>query len=268
MKYGPSKTKITVVGSDLDMSYYNNHWGHIVIGIDQETKNIDASLQKGRNSLYGMLGPAFAFKCLISPLVKIHLFRTFTCPRMRSGLSSFALRSQQMSPLSVFHRKILKAFLHLSQTAPTPAIHFILGELPMEGKIHCNMFLLFFSVWSNPDTKIYEIIKYLLSSSSENSRTWAANMRHIFRMYGLEEPLKCLQRDPPSKSQFKEDILTKVTVFHETELRNLAKNNSRMEYMNVNLIGLRGKHHPSLANIVTVEEVKKLRPHTKLLIGD
>ena len=162
-------------GSDVDMTYYkdttpwrmdgdtvkvvenNDHLGQIVSGVCQESKNVDSSLQKGRTSLYGMLGPAFAFKCMMSPIVKMHLFRTFTCPRMRSGLSSFALRSQQMSPLSVFVRKILKVFLHLSQTAPTPVIHFILGELPMEGKTHRDMFSPFFSVWSNPDTKIYEI---------------------------------------------------------------------------------------------------------------
>ena len=138
--------------------------------------------------MFGMLGPAFAFKCMMSPKVKIHLFRTFTCPRIRSGLSSFALRSPQISPLSIFRRKILKAFLHLSKTAPTPAIHFIFGELPIDGKIHRDMFSLFYSVWCNPDTKIYQIVKYLLSTSPENSRTWVTNLRHISRMYSLEDP--------------------------------------------------------------------------------
>ena len=54
------------------------------------------------------------------------------------------------SPLALFHRKVLKGFLKLSKTAPTPSIHFLLGELPMEGKIHRDMFALFFGVWSNP----------------------------------------------------------------------------------------------------------------------
>ena len=120
--YGAAKTKITVVGSDIDMEYYsdtkpwrmggeavkvvvdNDHLGQIVSGKRQEAKNVDERLRKGRNSLFSMLGPAFSFKCLLGPLVKIHLFRTFTCPITRSGLSSFALRTNQMSPLSLFHR--------------------------------------------------------------------------------------------------------------------------------------------------------------------
>ena len=130
------------------------------------------------------------------------------------------------------------------------------------------MFSLFYSVWCNPDTKIYQIVKYLLSTSSENSRTWVANLRHISKMYNLEDPLVCLQRDPPPKSEYRSYILTKVTAFHEGELRSQAARNSKVDYMNVSLTGLRGKHHPSLANIVNVEDVKKLRLHTKFLVVD
>ena len=242
--------------------------GQIVSGTRQENKNIDERLKKGRNSLFSLLGPAFSYKCMLSPLVKIHLFRTFTCPITRSGLSSFALRNHQMSPLSLFHRKTLKGFLHLSKTAPTPAIHFLFGELPMEGKIHRDMFSLFYSVWNNPDTKIHQIVKYLLTTSCDNSRTWAVNLRHISKMYNLEDPLSCLLRDPPPKSQYKETVMTKISAFHEKELRSLAITNSKMRYFNVSLIGLRGKHHPSLTNIVKTEEVKKLRLHTKFLTCD
>ena len=55
---------------------------------------------------------------------------------------------------------------------------------------------------------------------------------------------------------------------HESELRKVPENNSKMEYLNVNLTGLRGKHHPSLSDIITVEEVRKCRPHLKFLTGD
>ena len=262
--YGAAKTKITVIGSEIDMEYYsdttpwqmggqcvkveenNDHLGQIVSGTRQEEKNIDERIKKGRNHLFSMLGPAFAYKCMLSPIVKMHLFRTFTCPIIRSGLSSFALRTQQMNPLSLFHRKVLKSFLHLSKSAPTPAIHFLLGELPMEGKIHRDMFSVFYSVWSNPDTKIHQIIKYLLSASSDNSRTWAINIRHIAHMYKLQDPLEYLQKPAPEKTAFKETIMTKITAFHEKELRIKAEKNTCMKYLNVNLTGLRWRYHPCL----------------------
>ena len=237
-------------------------------GSRQESKNIDLRIQRGRASLFSLLGPAFAYKCLLSPLVKLHIFRTFTCPIIRSGLSSFAFRTHQIEPIALFHRKVLKAILHLSKSAPTPAVHFLLGELPLEGRIHRDMFSLFYSVWCNPDTKIHQIVKYILTTSSENSRTWAINLRHISRMYQLEDPLSCLEKHPPPKSLYKEIINTKITSFHEKEMKLKAKSNSLMQYMNVDLWGLRGRVHPSLANIITTDEVKVLRPHIKFLSGD
>jgi hypothetical protein len=73
IKYGASKTKITVVGSQVDMQFYsdttpwimdnervkvvenNDHLGQIVSGSRQEEKNIDERISKGRNNLFGLL---------------------------------------------------------------------------------------------------------------------------------------------------------------------------------------------------------------------
>ena len=173
-----------------------------------------------------------------------------------------------MNPLTIFHRKTLRGILNLSKSSNIPALHFLLGEMPMEGKIHRDVFSLFFSVWSNPQSKIYSIVKYLLENSSPNSRTWSVHLRHLSEKYGLTDPLECLKDDPPSKSQYKEHILTKICAYYETSLRNMADNNSRMKYLHVSLSGLRGRHHPALANIVTTTQVQKSRIHLKMLAGD
>ena len=101
-----------------------------------------------------------------------------------------------------------------------------------------------------------------------NSRTWAVNLRHLSKMYKLEDPLSSLQKTPPTKSSYKELILTKITSFHEKELKIKAEKNSKMKYMNVSLSSLRGRYHPCLQNIISSNEVKKLRPHIKFLTGD
>ena len=90
------------------------------------------------------------------------------------------------------------------------------------------------------------------------------NMKHIAKMYKIEDPASCLDKPSYKKSLFKETVMTKITVFHENELRTKADKNNCMKYLNVKLIGLNGKFHPCLSGIVTTEEFKKLRPHLKL----
>ena len=149
-----------------------------------------------------------------------------------------------------------------------PAIHFLTSELPIEAQIHWDIFSLFHSIWSNPNSKIYHIVKYLLEMSPGNSRTWSAHIRRLSQMYQMEDPLSCIRRDPPTKSIYKEYVLTKISSFHETELRNMAYENSCMKYFNVSIFGLRGRIHPAIRNINNTNEVVNMRPHLKMLIGD
>ena len=286
VKYGATKTKITVVGAEIDKEYFadvkpwkmdgetvqivedNEHLGQIVSDIRAEAKNVDLRLRKGRGMLFSLLGPAFAYKCLLSPIVKLHFYRTFVCPILRSGLSSFALREETQEPLAIFHRKTLRSILKLSKTAANCALYFLCGELPIVGKIHRDLFSLFYSVWNNPDTKIYQVVKYLLSSACDNSRTWSVFLKHLSLRYELDEPSKCLLKDPPKKSEYKELILTKITAYYERKLRADAEGNSCLDYLNVSVTGLRGRRHPAISGLITTEEVKTSRCHLKMLCGD
>ena len=87
-------------------------------------------------------------------------------------------------------------------------------------------------------------------------------------MYGIEDPLKCLEKPAPPKTIYKKDIIIKITAFHERELRELSKDNDAMQYLNVSLLGLTGRAHPSITGVTTSHEVKKMRPHIKMLCGD
>ena len=169
---------------------------------------------------------------------------------------------------SVHHRKTIRGFLHLSDRAPVPSLYFLTGELPIEARLHRDIFSLFYNIWINPDTKIYSIVRYLLEHSSENSRTWSRHIKNLAQLYQIEDPLECMKRETPQKAQFSEYILTKITVFYENELRLLASKNSKMKFLNVGTTGLRGCHHPALFGIFTTENVSKLRPHIKMLCDD
>ena len=150
LKFNADKTKIVISGSKLDMAYYkdtrpwtlngervrvvdtNEHLGLVVSGLDEEQKNIDANLVKCRNSLFAMLGPAYAYKCLLSPVVQNHLWKIYNLLVLVSGLSSLPIRPAQSKSLAIFQNNILRGFMKLSNSSPIPALYFPFGELPVE----------------------------------------------------------------------------------------------------------------------------------------
>ena len=50
--------------------------------------------------------------------------------------------------------------------------------------------------------------------------------------------------------------------------RDKASSNSKMIYLNIQLAGLTGRHHPALSGLETTRDVERLRPHIKMLAGD
>ena len=178
------------------------------------------------------------------------------------------LRSSNLQTLAIFQRKCLRGILGLSKTSSIPALHFLLGELPIEAQYHMDIFSLFYSIWINPDSQINRVVKFILQSSKPNSRTWSIFIRHLCMKYELPDPLESLESDPSKKSQYKELIKTKIIAFHEKQLREQASANSKMTYLNVSLTSIRRGCHPVISNVVSTHEVKKSRSHLKMLSGD
>ena len=284
--FGADKTKVTITGSKHDMAYYkdmniwnldgdplavaddNEHLGLIVSGLDEEIKNVDKKIDSARQTLFSLLGNVFSFKCKISPSVLLHVWSLYVKPVLRSGLSSLPIRPQVMISATKFHRKILRGILKLGPVSPIPPLYFLLGELPVEAMIHLDTLTLFWSIWANPQTKIYEIIKYLLMMSKPNSLTWAAHVRLLCQIYQLPDPLALISGPLWSKDRWKMMTKTAVITHHERKLRDKAATNSKLGFLNVKASGLSGRPHPVLFGVFTTQEVMRTRVHLKMLAGD
>ena len=286
LKFNAGKTKIVVTGSKVDMAYFkdiapwtlngekisvvdsNEHLGLVVAGCDEEQRNVDQNIVKCRNSIFALLGPAFSFKCLLSPLLQLHLWRTCCYPILISGLPALPIRPTQLRPMELFQRKVLRGFLKLSQRSPIPALHFLVGELPVEGVLHIRTLNLFHNIWSNPTSTVHAMLLYILKMCSSTSTTWANHVQIICQKYGLPPPLSLLQTPAWTKSQWDTLVNTAITSWHERNMRCLSQNNSKMRFLNVNLTGLSGRPHPALKNIETTQDCKKLRLYLKFLTCD
>ena len=145
----------------------------------------------------------------------------------------------------------------------------MLGELPVEAKLHISTLTLFHNLWSNPDITLHGLVKYIMMMSSESSLTWSNHVNLLCRKYSLPCPLLMLQGGQAwPKEEWKCLVKTRITSWYEKELRLQAIPNSKMNFLNVQLTGLSGQPHPALHNIRTTQDSKKLRLHLKFLCGD
>ena len=109
-----------------------------------------------------------------------------------------------MKPLTTFHHKVLRAILKFSPYSPIAPLYFLLGEPPIEASLHMDILSLFWNIWVNPQTKVFDVLKYLLMMSDDSSLTWSAHVRIIFQLYHLPDPLILLESTPWPKERLKE----------------------------------------------------------------
>ena len=192
----------------------------------------------------------------------------FIKPVLRSELAALPIRSTAIKSLTAFHKKVLRAILKLSQYSPVVPLYFMLGEVPIEATLHLDILSLFWNIWNNPQTKVYEVVKYLLKMSDDKSLTWSAHIRTIFKLYRLADPLVLLNTSPWPKVRWKHHVHALVTSYHERLLRNKAATNSKLSFLNVQTLGLSGRLHPTIAWLQTTQDVAIVRPHVKMLTGD
>ena len=58
----------------------------------------------------------------------------------------------------------------------------------------------------------------------------------------------------PATTILKGYVITIITSYHEKVLREAAKNNRRMKFFNISVIGFRGRRYPTIKNIFTSYE--------------
>jgi hypothetical protein len=137
----------------------------------------------------------------------------------------------------------------------------------MEAVLHMDILTLFWCIWANPQTKIHEILKYLLLISDSSSHTWSAHLRLLFQIYHLPDPLTLLSSPLWPKETWKILIKTTITAFYEAIWREKASRNSKLFFLNVQVTGLAGRPHPVLSGGMSTQEVVRSRIHVKMLSG-
>ena len=66
MDFFQDSTPWVLDGNNIPVETENDHLGLIVSGTDEIERNVEMKLEKGRKSLFALLGPAFAYKVSIN----------------------------------------------------------------------------------------------------------------------------------------------------------------------------------------------------------
>ena len=184
MQYYKDIDSWSLYGKTISVTEDNDHLGLTISGTDEEVKNVDRNIQSTRNSMFSLLGHAYLFKCKLAPTVQLHIWSTYCKPILRSGLAALPIRPNTMKSITTFHHSVLRGFLKLSPASPIPSLYFLLGKPPLEASL-MDVLIHLWNLRSNPQTNLFQIVRYILMMTDSTSVTWAAHVRILCLKYQL-----------------------------------------------------------------------------------
>ena len=176
---------------------------HIGINRNWRNKNdVDNRIQKGRRTLYSLIGAGLHGKNGISPTVSHKIYTTFSRPRITYGLEAVTLLQMEKDKLEKFERKFLKQIQGLPDKCATVATYALLGTIPITAQIEKNVLTTFFNIARQPECIEHELACRQLAIKDESSNSWFTYVRCLLQKYELPTAYEIMEC-PPSKIKWK-----------------------------------------------------------------
>ena len=169
------------------------------------------------------------------------ILELYGVPVLLSGTASLVLKQAEYNALDHHYKVKLENIQKLHQKTPDCVVHFLAGSLPASALLHLKQLTLFGMISRLPGNILHRIGKYILTTSSDSSKSWFFHKRTISQRYGLPHPLLLLE-SPLTKTAFKNLIESKVLDYWENSLRESASTLSSLTYFHPNFMSLSVPH--------------------------
>ena len=225
-------TNIVLNDAPLDNSAEETHLG-INRRVDLTNKStIQARIQSGRRTIFMLMGAGVYGLNGVNPSTSTKLINIYVMPRMTYGLECLTLSSNEIQPLELYYRDLLKDIQHLPTATANAACYLLLGALPIEGHIHIKTLTLFGSIMLREDSLEYEVFERQLAMKDMNSNSWAIHVKKLLTQYELPRPVQLLY-NMSSKAEWKKCVRHHVTKFWYDQLRDTASRMVTLTHLNL-----------------------------------
>lgn len=222
----------------------------------------DARLKTGRNTTYSLMGAGMHGVNGVKPTVSVHMYNIYVSPRVTYGLEFINIGTTNIRKLETAHRSVLRNIQSLPKRTAIPALHILLGVLPIQAVIEQKQMSAIVSL-ANNDT-ILDVIIRQLASKSQDSHSWVISTQKLLHKYQLPNFLEIIS-SKVEKCQWKENVKKAVFQFWKKHIETEAQEKSTLQYLNPLF---NGKAH-SIWTSTTHDsrDVKRANVKVKMLTG-
>ena len=253
---------------DVPIEFVNTaeHVG-VLRSVSGNLLHIHQRIVNHKGSLAKILSMGMSRHHRANPIAALRAENIFATPILFSGMASLFITKAESDVLALHVKETTENLLKLHSRTPDPVVFFLAGRLPGEALLHLKQLTLFGMICHLPGNILHTIAVQLLTTSSQSSRNWFADIRTHCYTYNLPHPLLLL-KEPLSKYAFKNLIKTNITDFWQTKLRahSASLEDKSLKFFKPQYMSL-SHPHPMWSTAVTSYQVNKCVVVARMLSG-
>jgi hypothetical protein len=220
-----------------------------------------------RGSLAKILSMGMSRRHRANPIAALRAENIFATPILFSGMASLFITKAESDILALHVKETTENLLKLHSKTPDPVVFFLAGRLPGEALLHLKQLTLFGMICHLPGNILHTIAVQLLTTSSQSSKNWFADIRTHCYTYNLPHPLLLL-KNPLSKEAFRNLVKSNITDYWQTKLRahSATLEEKSLKFFKPQFMSL-SHPHPMWSTAVTSYKVNKCVVVARMLSG-
>ena len=263
--YLRAATSLQIDGTAIELVDTTEHVG-VLRSTDGNLPHLLQRFSSHTKALHSVLHAGLARGHRGNPAASIRVEKLYGVPVLLSGTASLVLKQTEYNALDHHYKVKLQNLQRLHEKTPNSVVWFLAGSLPASALLHLKQLTLFGMISRLPQNILPRIAKYVLTTSSDSSKSWFFHIRALSQQYQLPHPLLLLQ-NPLTKTTFKKIIKSKVQDYWENSLRHSASTLSSLAYFHPEFMSLSVPHPLWTTCDSNPFEIAKSTVQAKLLSG-
>jgi hypothetical protein len=192
--------------------------------------DIENRLGTARKTIYALLGPGLHARKGFSPVVALHIWKTFAVPRCLYGIEVQFTTNQDITKLELLQRKILKHLQGLPDRTSTVAVYSLIGAEPIETLVDKNYLSLFMNIIWSPESVEFDILRRQLAMSTDRRSSFTLIVREIIDKLKLPN-INYLMANPPTKRTWKSLVKKAVATYWKEKWETERQGKTSLTYL-------------------------------------
>ncbi len=167
----------------------------------------------------------------LNPAAAVKVINTYVMPRALYGMGAVILSKEDEAKLNQAHRSLIREIQSLPRNTAKEAIYLLSGCLPVTAELDLKRLTLYGMVARMKDNPLHDIAVRQITLGCPNPHSFFTQAVALGKRYGVDVVGNIM--DPMKKDDWKREIKSKITQFHQQELLCSAASKSSLRKLDL-----------------------------------